>query len=191
MNPFIKFNDWHQEELQHSSEEIPSACCLSTIGDDGYPNARFVSLKQVLNNRFVITGPLHSRKGQEIKNIPKASLTFWWSATSRQVRVQGDCEFIDNVLADRYFAERSKDSQIISTISKQGWTTNHYDNLRAQFEQEKKASASATIERPEGWSGVYIIPKRIEFMNFKASRFHERELYTFIEGVWTRQLLQP
>ncbi len=191
MNPILKFNNWYQDELKKSSEIIPSACCLSTMGDDGYPNARFVSLKDVLNNRFIITGPLQSRKGQELKTIPKAALTFWWTATRRQVRIQGDCEIIDNTLADRYFAERHIDSQIISRISKQGLPISDYNDLRAHFENEKVSTKDESIARPEGWSGVSIIPKRIEFMNFKDNRFHERELYTYTEGVWTHQLLQP
>ena len=66
MNPIKKFKQWYNEEMTKSLARIPSACCLSTIGKDGYPNARFVSLKEIIDDKFVITGPLQSRKGKEL-----------------------------------------------------------------------------------------------------------------------------
>lgn len=90
MNPFSKFEEWYKEELFKTSVSIPSACCLSTTGLDGYPNARFVSLKSLIDESFVFTGSSDSRKGLELETIPKAALTFWWTETERQVRIQGD-----------------------------------------------------------------------------------------------------
>jgi pyridoxamine 5'-phosphate oxidase len=50
------FQSWLQEELNLTQVRIPTACCLSTIGLENYPNARFVSLKEVSDDSFVITG---------------------------------------------------------------------------------------------------------------------------------------
>ncbi|WP_299211085.1 pyridoxamine 5'-phosphate oxidase family protein [uncultured Aquimarina sp.] len=77
MNPFQLFNTWYSEELEKSTASIPSACCLSSNGLDGYPNTRFVSLKEVKDHAFIITGPLKSRKGLEMEKSSKVSLTFW------------------------------------------------------------------------------------------------------------------
>ncbi|MEM1259658.1 MAG: pyridoxal 5'-phosphate synthase [Bacteroidota bacterium] len=191
LNPIAKFKDWYNKEEESTLVRIPSACCLSTIGGDNYPNSRFVSLKEILDDRFVITGPMHSRKGQEMENSPKASHTFWWTKTERQVRIQGDCQFIGDDLADKYFKARSFESQLISKISHQGAEINNIDPLRAQFEKEKIESKNTQLERPAHWSGVYIIPKRMEFMEFKESRFHLRELFVRTKGTWTKRLLQP
>ena len=49
MNPFQQFSDWYNDELNHSSAGFPSACCLSTTGLDDYPDARFVSLKEMVD----------------------------------------------------------------------------------------------------------------------------------------------
>ncbi|MFA1773422.1 pyridoxamine 5'-phosphate oxidase family protein [Rufibacter glacialis] len=89
MNPFIIFQNWLQEELNLTQVRIPTACCLSTVGLDGFPNARFVSLKEVIDDSFVVTGPINSRKGLEINQINKVALTFWWVESERQVRIQG------------------------------------------------------------------------------------------------------
>ena len=77
ITPIEYFNKWFNEELQLTKVRIPTACCLSTIGTDDYPNARFVSLKGIINNSFIVTGPVTSRKGIEINRSSKVALTFW------------------------------------------------------------------------------------------------------------------
>ncbi|WP_422105869.1 pyridoxine/pyridoxamine 5'-phosphate oxidase [Winogradskyella sp.] len=191
MDPIQKFKVWYNEELEKTSVRIPSACCLSSIGQDGYPNSRFVSLKELIENKFVITGPLDSRKGKELLANSKASLTFWWTETERQIRVQGDAIQIEKDLADRYFKERNKASQIVSRISEQGTEIDDLRTLIALLEKQKGHYSGRAVSRPEQWSGFYIVPKRIEFMEFKESRLHLRELFTHEGEKWNKLILQP
>ena len=99
MNPLLLFEKWFNDEKKVSNLKLPAACCLSTIGLDGYPNSRFVSLKEISNESFVITGPLSSRKGREIENCSKAALSFWWTSTERQIRIQGNISKISKLSA--------------------------------------------------------------------------------------------
>ena len=191
MNPIEKFQNWYKEETEKSTVRIPSACCLTSIGIDGYPNSRFVSLKEVLDDKFVITGPLNSKKGIELLNNPKASLAFWWIETERQVRIQGNSIQIENELADKHFKRRNKESQIVSQICEQGTEIENLKELITQFENKKMEYDNIEIKRPSHWSGFYIIPKRIEFMEFKKNRFHSRELYSDENDAWKKKLLQP
>jgi pyridoxamine 5'-phosphate oxidase len=117
MKAIENFNTWFNEELKLTKASIPTACCLSTIGTDGFPNARFVSLKAVMGETFIVTGTLASRKGTEINKTNKVALTFWWPETARQVRIQGSAAQISDKLADQFFAERNRDSQIVSIVS--------------------------------------------------------------------------
>ncbi len=188
-NPISIFKAWYQEELDQSSLSIPSAVCLSTQGLDGYPNARFVSFKEIIDGCFVITGPLNSRKGAEISQHHQIALTFWWTATERQVRIQGIANELSPKLADRYFEKRSRASQVVSTISQQGAATKDLTLLESTFKEQLKNKES--IKRPEHWGGFVIQPKRIEFMQFKASRFHERWLYEWNDEHWLKKQLQP
>lgn len=191
MNPFEIFTTWYNEEQQRSNVRIPSACCLSTIGLNGYPNARFVSLKEVKEETFIVTGPLHARKGVEINNTPKVALTCWWPATERQVRVQGDAIAISAADADKYFSERQKDAQIVSHVSEQGQPVESLFILQDKYEKAEKLFKDIDIERPENWGGYIIQPVRIELMAFKATRFHERMLFQKADGLWQKVLLQP
>lgn len=191
MNPLLLFEKWFSEEKELSNLKLPAACCLSTIGLDGYPNSRFVSLKETKNESFVITGPLDSRKGREIENSPKAALSFWWTTTERQIRIQGDVSKIPKSNAKIYFEQRNRDSKIVSTVFEQGKSIQSVTHLQKHFEEKKEELESKEIKCPENWGGIYIKPLRIEFMEFKKSRLHERKLYEKVNNEWSMIILQP
>ena len=189
--PIEIFNKWFDEELTLSKTNIPSACCLSTIGTDNYPNARFVSLKGIVENNFIVTGTLTSRKGIEIKKNNKVALTFWWTATERQVRIQGNATVISNELADKYFGERNRDSQIVSIVSNQGEVLKEIETLNKKYQEVERNFANQNLARPENWGGYSIEPIRIEFLEFKPTRFHHRNLFELTNRQWTNIMLQP
>ena len=191
MNPIALFEAWYAEELGLTQVSIPSACCLSTTGLDGYPNARFVSLKEILDDRFIITGPLASRKGREIAQSDKVALTFWWTQTERQIRIQGEASLISDELADKYFAERPRDAQLVSLTSNQGRELDSPRRLNQKYEETKNLLGGQTIKRPEDWGGYAIRPVRMEFLAFQSTRFHERTLFEWIDGKWITKQLQP
>lgn len=191
MTPIEYFNEWFKEELNVTKVRIPAACCLSTIGVDGFPNARFVALKGVVNNSFIVTGPLTSRKGIELGIVNKAALTFWWTETERQVRIQGTATKISAQLADKYFKERNRDSQIVSIVSEQGCEMDSIETLNRKYKQVDEAFLNRDLERPINWGGFLIEPIRIEFLKFQATRFHERKLFELANGQWTLTELQP
>lgn len=191
MDPIIKFQNWYEQELDTNDALIPSACCLSTTGTDGYPNARFVSLKEVYGRQFIVTGPLDSRKCQEVTYKPRAALTFWWPATGKQVRVQGDVKLIDSEDADRYFSERTRESKIVPWVSKQGKPMENGGTLNERFDHFSGLYAGKEIPRPKNWGGIGIVPIRIEFLVFSPERLHERLLYVRNGSGWNEQHLQP
>ncbi len=191
MTPIEHFKEWFKEELNLTKVRIPTACCLSTIGIDGFPNARFVSLKDIVENSFVVTGALSSRKGIEINNTNKVALTFWWTETERQVRVQGNATIVSKELADKYFAERNRNSQIVSIVSEQGQTLNDIDALNNKYQEVENKFSKQLLQRPENWSGYSIEPIRIEVLEFKQTRFHDRKLFELTDGKWTMKQIQP
>ena len=189
--PIAHFNKWFKEELSITRIRIPSACCLSTSGIDSFPNARFVSLKDVVENKFLVTGPLASRKGIEINASNKVALTFWWTETERQVRIQGHAIEISGQLADKYFAARNRDSQLVSMVSEQGQEINSLEILTEKYESMETSYLNKPLLRPENWGGYLIDPIRMEFLEFKPTRFHDRKLYELTNGRWAIKQIQP
>ncbi len=191
MNPIQLFNLWHREELEKTDLRLPSACCLSTIGLDGYPNARSVSLKEVKQIELIVTGSLDSLKGLEIAQINKLALTFWWTATERQVRIQGDATVLTTAEAEHYFSERTREAQLVSVVSNQGQRIDDLSVLDKKYRETAIQFKDKPITRPGNWAGFSITPVRIEFMEFKSTRFHIRTLYERAGGQWEKNLLQP
>ena len=189
MKPIEIFTEWFGEELKLSKTRIPTAVCLSTCGIDNYPNARFVSFKELIDNSFIITGPLNSRKGIEIENNNKVALTFWWTESERQVRIQGTATKISEQLANKYFKERNLNSQAVSFICEQGKEIYNLEQLEKKVLE--KVAGNNKINRPKNWSGFSVKPIRIEFMEFKKTRFHDRKLYEFENGKWNLKQIQP
>jgi hypothetical protein len=74
MTPIQLFSKWFDEELKRTTVRIPTACCLSTIGIDGFPNARFV-FRFCPDLKFWCISALRFQKSGEaaIKDEPIAS----------------------------------------------------------------------------------------------------------------------
>ncbi|WP_291725683.1 pyridoxal 5'-phosphate synthase [Bernardetia sp.] len=189
ISPIELFTKWFDEEKKISQTKHISAVCLSTLGLDGFPNARFVSLKEIMDENFVITTSFNSRKGLEISGNNKVALTFWWKTTERQIRIQGIATKTPTSLAQKYFKERNLASQIVSCISNQGQESNAIESLEKELEQQ--ISQRQNVEVPADWGGYFISPVRIEFMQFKDTRFHDRKLYVKQENEWICKQLQP
>ncbi len=50
ITPLEIFMHWFAEEQKLTTVRIPSTCSISTIGTDGFPNERFTSLEEIIDN---------------------------------------------------------------------------------------------------------------------------------------------
>ncbi|NVK04995.1 MAG: pyridoxamine 5'-phosphate oxidase [Flavobacteriia bacterium] len=191
MHPSIHFAQYQEAVSRSSGREMAAQCCLSSIGLDGYPNARFVALKEIKDESFIITGSLASRKGREVKINPRVALTFWWSSIGVQVRIQGNAEPISVEQAKRYFQKRSRLAQLSALASEQGeYFTNGLD-LHKEVDRIDEEFRAKDLPLPKKWGGFAIHPVRMEFLEFQDSRLHDRTLYQMQDGNWTSVKLQP
>ena len=188
-SPFEIFERWYQQESAKSSAALPGAVCLSTAGLDGFPNARFVSLKGVQENNFVVAGSIESRKGKEIEKNNAVALTFWWPFTERHVRVQGKAFKLNDARAEQIFRERDKTAQAVSYLCRQGAELRDAELMRKKINE--LAAQPGNVPVPASWGGYRIEPLRIEFLEFSEERFHWRKLYTKQENNWLLTQLQP
>jgi pyridoxamine 5'-phosphate oxidase len=181
------------EDAQRAYPETYNGMTLSTVGPDGRPSSRVVLLKAADARGFVFYTNLLSRKGRELAGHPFAALNFWWPALESQVRVEGPVVQVPDAEADAYFATRPRGSQLGA------WTSHQSDPLpdRAVLE-ERMAALEAQYEgrpvpRPPHWSGLQVVPDRIEFWKDRQNRLHDRELYVRPApgAPWSVQHLNP
>jgi pyridoxamine 5'-phosphate oxidase len=168
-----------------------NAVCISTIDADGYPNSRFVDLKQADERGFVFCTQLDSGKALDIDRNPKAGLTMWWEHVAMQIRIKGLCSAISQDEANRYWAARSRDAQIATATFQQSRPIASIESLAEQYDRASRATDGSDIPRPAQWGGFRLRPECVEFLAFKASRLHTRTAYTFVGERWEKQFLQP
>lgn len=189
-DPFNQFRVWLDEAIDSEVPEV-NAMCLSTLGLNGFPNARIVLLKE-MDHGFVFFTNYKSEKGQEIEANPKASITFFWPELERQVRIMGLIEKVSEKESDEYFLSRPKGSQIGAWTSPQSATIADRNELNSRLEEMEKRFSSEPLTRPDFWGGYRLLPFKIEFWQGRPSRLHDRICYEKqSDGSWKISRLAP
>lgn len=190
-NPISKFESWWREALVNSPLQQKSAVCVSTIDDDGFPTGRFVDLKSVTENGFVFCTYFDSAKGRHIARNSKASIAIWWDHVGYQVRVVGSAEVMTEGEADGFWKTRSRNAQLTTTAFDQSEPLDLESELLKRLQETSEKLVDQPIPRPDNWGGYCIKPVSIEFLTFRDSRLHLRELFLCKGSDWVKQLLQP
>ena len=109
--PLPLFNLWY-EEAGRSEPNDPSAFALATADANGKPNVRMLLLKGASEGGFAFYTNMNSRKAEELRENPHASMCFHWKHLRRQIRISGSVTPVSDAEADAYFASRDHDSRV-------------------------------------------------------------------------------
>lgn len=190
-DPFRLFDAWFGEANQCAALSEPTAMVLSTVDRELMPDSRVVLLKEVLDRGFVFFTNLTSTKSLELAENPNAALCFYWMPLDKQIRIRGLVEPVSDAVADAYFAERPKQSQIGAWASKQSTPYRQHLEFERRIAKYAAKYAIGKVPRPPFWSGFRLAPKQIEFWLKQPYRLHDRLRYTLIEEAWHRERLYP
>lgn len=187
-NPLEKFSLWYKEAKTNGLD--PSKMALATASSSGKPSVRMVLLKAYSEGGFIFYTNLGSRKAQELFENPNAALLFYWG--NKQIRIEGIVSQVPDEEADQYFATRSRESQVVSLLSKQSEILIDEKAFLTEIANYSPSSPSlleGSIKRPKYWSGFSLKPSIIEFWTQGAARNHKRLLYKLEEA--SSELNQP
>ncbi|MEN5427184.1 pyridoxamine 5'-phosphate oxidase [Stenotrophomonas pennii] len=183
------------DEARQGSEIEPNAMTVATADAGGRPSARTVLLKAFDDRGFVFYTHLDSHKGRELQANPQAALLFLWRSLREagiQVRIEGAVEQVGDAEADAYFASRPRLSQIGAWASIQSRTLDSREEFDARVAAVEARFDGQDVPRPAGWSGLRVVPDRIEFWYGAQFRLHERWCYEKADdGRWSKRLLYP
>ncbi len=168
----------------------PTAGILATAGQDGWPAARTVLLKQLDEAGAVFYTNRTSRKGRHLAENPRASLCLYFQPLYEQVEIRGVVTPVTAAEADRYWAQRKRLSQVGAWASHQSEPLASRRALEARV-AEVEARFPEQVPRPPHWSGYRIVPVSIELWAAGDGRLHERERYEHRAEGWCHVLLNP
>ena len=191
-NPVDLFKEWY-EEAKKSEINDPNAVAVATSDNNSIPSVRMVLLKEFSKNGFIFYTNLDSKKSEDLKSNPNASMCFHWKSLLRQIRLVGKISEVSSDEADKYYNSRKYGSRIGAWASNQSKILSKREDLYKSIEKfKKKYPATEVVPRPPHWSGWILKPKEIEFWLDGENRIHERLKYVITEnGEWDKFLLSP
>lgn len=191
-SPIALFEQWFVEAEAHPAIEEANAMSLVTLGEDGFPKARVVLLKQFSAEGFVFYTNYLSEKGRSIARHPQVGISFFWPALERQVIVKGTAEKIASEISDTYFSSRPLGSQLGAIASNQSQIVEDRASLEKQLADLTEYYKDQSPKRPNHWGGYRIRPVSFEFWQGRPNRLHDRLIFTqTADSVWSAQRLAP
>lgn len=185
-----EFNRFYKD-ARVAGEQEPTAMVLATSDGAGLVTSRTVLLKALDENGFVFFTNTHSNKGRQLQQCPRAAATFLWKASGCQVQLVGEITQVSDEAADAYFSTRDRGSQVGAWASDQSAQLDSREELIARVKSFEKKFEGMEVPRPPHWTGFILCPESVEFWIQREFRLHDRFLYTWEDGSWTRQRLNP
>jgi pyridoxamine 5'-phosphate oxidase len=191
-NPLQLFQSWFFDAKEADSIDEANAMSLTTLGEDGFPRARVVLLKDYSEQGFVFFTNYDSQKGKSITKNPKVGLSFYWPSLERQIIIKGLAERLSSEKSDIYFQSRPRGSQLGAHVSPQSEVIpdrKFLEELQLSLENKYK---SIDIPRPNNWGGILVRPNEIEFWQGRPNRLHDRICCHLENGLdWKIKRLAP
>src|SRR3990172_10875053 len=145
-NPVAQLQAWHAE----AREAVPQAdaMTLATADPDGRPSARVVLLPGIDQRGLAFFTNRTSRKGDELRENPRAAVVLHWWELGRQVRVEGAVEEIGEAESAGYWGRRPRASQIAAWASPQSQSLAARSDLDARVAEAGQRFDGSEVPLP-------------------------------------------
>ncbi|MGO4338671.1 pyridoxal 5'-phosphate synthase [Labrys sp. KB_33_2] len=188
--PRLLFASWFRDAVEAGVDE-PHAMVLSTVDEEGAPDARVLILKNLDHRGWHFASTDQGPKGRQIAHNPQVALTFYWSRLGRQVRIRGLVERADMHERDADFLARPAGARAIAFAARQSEPLTSAKDL----EDALALQQDRMWERPDlvaqHWSLFIVAPQEVEFWQGDAERRHRRLRYRREAVGWSREKLWP
>ncbi|MEH6938382.1 pyridoxal 5'-phosphate synthase [Bacillus sp. JJ664] len=184
------FLEWFKLALDYNVHE-PHAMTLSTIDQNGFPDARVLIIKDMDQYGWYFASSSQSEKGKQINSNPNVAMTFYWSIIGRQIRIRGKAIEMEKELSAQDFFERGTIARAVALTGKQSMI------LKAESEfveivnkQIEHLHYNPNLVLPS-WTLYRVVAKEVEFWQANEDRKHIRLRYYLDGGRWLKNILWP
>ncbi|KAJ5929806.1 pyridoxamine 5'-phosphate oxidase [Penicillium verhagenii] len=171
----------------------PHAMTLSTVDENGYPDARVLILKNVDDRGWHFAVKADSPKGKQLQKNGRAALTFYWPQVARQVRVKGKAIALSDEESAVDYQSRPLASRISAVASDQSEVLPEWEELARNLAETKLKMSENPLIGVNKWRVYAVLPTIVEFWQGSETRLHRRLRYSYKDeqNEWQRDLLWP
>ncbi len=142
-----------EDAISHKVKE-PNALHLATADASGRPSGRIVLLRDFNERGFSFFTNYGSRKGDDLQQNNKASMTFFWSELYRQIRIGGKVYRLPAEESDAYFRSRPRESQISAVASQQSRVLENRELLEKMAAEIDENTGTVLCHGPTTGAGI-------------------------------------
>ena len=160
---------------------------LSTVGEDGGPDARTVLLSAFDASGFAFHTSRGSRKVAQLAAVPRASMTVLWPGFTRQLVVRGDVVAEDADALARAWAARSDHLRRLAWLNTDDLAGLDLAGRRRGWAVDVRDDAAA--QPAPSWVGYRLRPAELTFWAGGADTASRRVRYTRAGDGWQHRYL--
>jgi pyridoxamine 5'-phosphate oxidase len=188
-DPIARLEAWLADARAAAPQ--PDAMTLATADASGRPSARVVLLRGVDERGLAFFTNRESRKGDHLRENPRAAVVLHWWELGRQVRAEGDVVQVPEEESAAYWLTRPRASQLAGWASPQSRTLADRADLDARVAEAERRFHESDVPLPAFWGGYRLVPDTIEFWSHRDDRLHDRIRFSRSGAGWRRDRLAP
>ncbi len=161
---------------------------LSTVGLDGYPDARTVLLSRFDGERLHFHTDARSRKAAELAALPRAAVTLVWPEAARQLVVVGDVAPVTDAEARAAYTARTRYLQVLAWVNDREAAERDPEHRRRVWADFTASRGGAALDPPSTWAGYALTPRRMVFWRGAIDAASHRTAYERgPDGSWSQE----
>lgn len=188
-DPVTLFEEWLTSAVESGVAE-PHVGTLSTVDEDGSPDARVLVLRDLTPEGWWFASSSASPKGRQLAAHPVAALTWYWPAQGRQIRVRGQVR-TDPEAGRQDFRGRAEIGKAEALVGHQSEPLPDLTDLADALTNAKARIAEHPDEIAEDWTRYVLQADEAQFFQASPDRTHIRLAYQRTKDGWTHNLLWP